>query len=201
MYISFGIGLLSVIALYKIYFRSNINFLSNYIMIKMLMIYSKYIKPIRRIYYYKIKPIVLDYISVNGERVPFYRQVKFKTTDVVDVRWRYNEKYYKITLYGSNIKYPIYKMKELRGIVDIESILSATIIDSNNNCRDITDIMQEYIGPKQNFYRDFYRYGMRVYHLRDNNGRIICQDSERMEILMNDLREYKFEHNSVILLE
>tara|TARA_Y100001954_G_C15780737_1_gene589664 strand:- start:608 stop:1219 length:612 start_codon:yes stop_codon:yes gene_type:complete len=125
--------------------------------------------------------------------------------DIIRLYYEYNNEHYQLIintpiLEDINKYYPPYKVDELKKIdQEIKPILTATVSIKQKNEQedeieeDITDLINELIGPKHNFYDDLEDYiKPNIYNIWGNNVIDVT-------FMLEDLREIKLENDRNIL--
>ena len=127
-----------------------------------------------------------------------FHDVDFIENSILDIKYKINNKVYKINIdiSADNFKFPLYS--SIRTNNTINKILFAYIYDTEDNDYEyeITDELEMYQGPHNNFYNDT-EYGVLIKNIVKNDGeKLINSLNKNRYILIQDtlLNEYRIDY-------
>jgi len=140
----------------------------------------------------------IDYF-IRNNNITLFNLTKFKNDySYFEILYSCNNKQYRMILNNNHILnihnyYPPYKETELNNFEDI--ILSAELVLQDNK-KDVTKLLNEYIGPKGNFYQDIPNY------IQLMLNHITTEKETKLNIMDNNVKEYSFnDDNNVITFQ
>lgn len=145
--------------------------------------------------FYKSNKYKLGYIQLHKSYNEYneyneYDKYDKQNTDYkfIKIKYSYNDNQYFLMINDSilniNKYYPPYDPYLLEDVnLDIKKILTATIIYKDNSEKDVSDIINKYAGPYNNFYKDIHNYKYPT--IQDIWG----EDVVQLNVLTNDIQE------------
>ena len=180
----------------------------NYICLKLVKLKDKYfpseiyhlneIRLYKNVEEYQTLSKYIDYF-IRNNNITLFNLTKFQNNyTYIELLYSCKNKQYRMILNNSHILniqnyYPPYKETELDNFEDI--ILSAELVLQDNK-KDVTKLLNEYIGPKGNFYEDITDYTPLQL------GHITLEKNTKLNIMDNNVKEYSFnDTNNVITFQ
>ena len=157
--------------------------------------YLKEIRLYKNVEEYQTLTKYMDYF-IRKNNITLFNLNKFQNNySYIELLYLCNNKSYRMILNNSHILniqnyYPPYKETELNNFEDI--ILSAELV-LQDNTKDVTKLLNEYIGPKGNFYEDITDYTPLLLN------HITTEKETKLNIMDNNVKEYSFNDNNNVI--